>query len=242
MLLKRITMSGFKSFADKVEFEFSPGVTAIVGPNGCGKSNVVDSFKWVLGEQSARSLRGRQMTDMIFNGASNRKSASMAQVDLVFDNTDRTLPIDRDEVSVSRKLYRSGESEYLVCKEPGRLKDIREMFMDTGIGTNAYAIIEQGKVESLLHSSATERRIIFEEAAGISKYRARKREAERKLGRTEQNLLRVADIIEEVEKRLRSVTNCRQERHVTSKNTMRVIASCELASLWLNTIVSAKKS
>ncbi len=205
MLLKRITMSGFKSFADKVEFEFSPGVTAIVGPNGCGKSNVVDSFKWVLGEQSARSLRGRQMTDMIFNGASNRKSASMAQVDLVFDNTDRTLPIDRDEVSVSRKLYRSGESEYMVCKEPGRLKDIREMFMDTGIGTNAYAIIEQGKVESLLHSSATERRIIFEEAAGISKYRARKREAERKLGRTEQNLLRVADIIEEVEKRLRSV-------------------------------------
>ncbi len=205
MLLKRISMSGFKSFADRVDFDFAPGVTVIVGPNGCGKSNVVDSVKWVLGEQSAKSLRGRQMVDMIFNGASNRKSAGMAQVDLVFDNSDRTLPIDRDEVAITRKLFRSGESEYYISKEPARLKDIRELFMDTGVGSNAYAIIEQGKVASLLHSSAAERRVIFEEAAGISKYRARKKEAERKLGRTEQNLLRVADIIEEVEKRLRSV-------------------------------------
>ena len=205
MMLKRVSMSGFKSFADKVEFEFAPGVTCIVGPNGCGKSNVVDAFKWVMGEQSARSLRGRQMMDMIFNGSSTRKSSGMAQVDLVFDNSDRTLPLDFDEVTVSRKLFRSGESEYLVCKEPARLKDIRELFLDTGIGANAYAVIEQGKVEVLLHSSPTERRAIFEEAAGISKYRARKREAERKLDRTEQNLLRVADIIEEVERRLRSV-------------------------------------
>jgi chromosome segregation protein len=198
-------MSGFKSFADRVEFDFAPGVTCIVGPNGCGKSNVVDAFKWVLGEQSAKSLRGRQMLDMIFNGSSSRKSSGMAQVDLIFDNADRTLPIDRDEVAITRKLFRSGESEYLVCKEPGRLKDIRELFLDTGIGSNAYAVIEQGKVESLLHASGQDRRAIFEEAAGISKYRARKREAERKLERTQQNLLRVADIIEEVEKRLRSV-------------------------------------
>ncbi|MCB9849792.1 MAG: chromosome segregation protein SMC [Phycisphaerales bacterium] len=205
MILKRVAMSGFKSFADRVEFEFAPGVTCIVGPNGCGKSNVVDAFKWVLGEQSARSLRGRQMLDMIFNGSSARKSAGMAQVDLIFGNEDRTLPIDRDEVSITRKLFRSGESEYMVCGEPSRLKDIREMFMDTGVGTTAYAVIEQGKVEGLLHSSPTERRVIFEEAAGISKYRARKKEAERKLGRTEQNLLRLADIVEEVEKRLRSV-------------------------------------
>jgi chromosome segregation protein len=205
VLLKRVAMSGFKSFADRVEFDFAPGVTCIVGPNGCGKSNVVDSFKWVLGEQSAKSLRGKQMLDMIFNGSSSRKSSGMAQVDLVFDNTDRMLPIDRDEVTITRKLYRSGESEYLVCKEPSRLKDIRELFLDTGIGSNAYAIIEQGKVESLLHASAQDRRAIFEEAAGISKYRARKREAERKLERTQQNLLRAADIIEEVERRLRSV-------------------------------------
>ncbi len=205
MILKRVAMSGFKSFAEKVEFEFAPGVTCIVGPNGCGKSNVVDSFKWVLGEQSAKSLRGRQMLDMIFNGSSARKAAGMAQVDLVFGNEDRTLPLDRDEVTITRKLFRSGESEYLVCNEPSRLKDIRELFLDTGVGANAYAVIEQGKVESLLHSSPTERRAIFEEAAGISKYRARKKEAERKLDRTHQNLLRVADIIEEVEKRLRSV-------------------------------------
>ncbi len=205
MLLKRVTMSGFKSFAEKVDFDFGSGVTCIVGPNGCGKSNVVDAFKWVLGEQSARSLRGRQMLDMIFNGASGRKSSGMAQVDLVFDNTDRTLPLDRDEVTITRKLFRSGESEYQVCKESSRLRDIRELFLDTGVGTNAYAVIEQGRVESLLHSSPTERRSIFEEAAGISKYRSRKRDAERKLDRTEQNLLRVADIIEEVEKRLRSV-------------------------------------
>jgi chromosome segregation protein len=205
VILKRVAMSGFKSFADKVEFEFAPGVTCIVGPNGCGKSNVVDAFKWVLGEQSARSLRGRQMLDMIFNGSSARKSSSMAQVDLVFGNEDRSLPLDMDEVTITRKLFRSGESEYSVCGEPSRLRDIREMFMDTGVGTHAYAVIEQGKVEMLLHSSPNERRVIFEEAAGISKYRARKKEAERKLDRTEQNLLRLADIIEEVEKRLRSV-------------------------------------
>jgi len=205
MFLKRISLSGFKSFADKVDFDFGPGITCIVGPNGCGKSNVVDAFKWVLGEQSAKSLRGGQMQDMIFNGCASRKSSGMATVDLVFDNTDRALPLDCDEVSVGRRLYRSGESEYLVNKESARLKDIRELFMDTGVGTDAYCVIEQGRVDMLLQSSPTERRQVFEEAAGISKYKARKREALRKLERTEQNLLRVADIIDEVEKRLRSV-------------------------------------
>ncbi len=205
MFLKRISMVGFKSFADQVDFDFSPGITGIVGPNGCGKSNVVDSFKWVLGEQSAKSLRGHQMLDMIFNGCASRRSSGMAKVDLVFDNLDRSLPLDCDEVTVTRKLYRSGESEYLINKETSRLKDIRELLMDTGVGTDAYCVIEQGRVDVLLQSSPVERRSVFEEAAGISKYKARKREALRKLERTQQNLLRVADIIEEVEKRLRSV-------------------------------------
>ncbi|MFQ5589922.1 MAG: chromosome segregation protein SMC [Phycisphaerae bacterium] len=205
MFLKRITVCGFKSFCDRVDFEFGPGITCIVGPNGCGKSNVVDAFKWVLGEQSARSLRGRQMTDMIFSGSSTRRSTSVAQVDLVFDNSDRTLPVDLEDVTVSRKLYRSGESEYLLNQSPVRRRDIRELFMDTGIGTDAYSVIEQGKVDTLLQHSPAERRVIFEEAAGISKYKARRREAERKLERTQQNLLRVGDIIEELEKRLRSV-------------------------------------
>ncbi len=205
MLLKRVTICGFKSFSDAVDFDFGPGVTCIVGPNGCGKSNVVDAFKWVLGEQSARSLRGRQMADMIFSGSSTRKSSGVAQVDLVFDNSDHRLPIDQAEITVTRKLYRSGESEYLLNREITRLKDVRELFMDTGIGVDAYSVIEQGRVDQLLQSNPVDRRMIFEEAAGISKYKARKREAERKLERTQQNLLRVADVIEELEKRLRSV-------------------------------------
>ncbi|MCH7631990.1 MAG: chromosome segregation protein SMC [Planctomycetes bacterium] len=205
MLLTRVTLCGFKSFCDKVDFDFGPGVTCVVGPNGCGKSNIVDAFKWVLGEQSARALRGRQMGDMIFNGSSTRRSSGVAQVDLVFDNSDHTLPTDHEEVTITRKLYRSGESEYLLNGSVSRLKDIREMFMDTGVGVDAYSVIEQGKVDRLLESSPIERRVIFEEAAGISKYKARKREAQRKLERTNQNLMRVADVIEELEKRLRSV-------------------------------------
>jgi len=205
MHLKKLTCQGFKSFADKIAFDFQPGVTGIVGPNGCGKSNVVDAIKWVLGDQSARSLRGKQMQDVIFNGSGTRRSLSMAQVDLLFDNEDRKLTCDADEVVITRRLFRSGESEYLINGENVRLRDIRELFMDTGIGAGAYAIIEQGKVDVLLQSSPTERRVIFEEAAGISRYKARKREAERKLGRVQQNLDRLEDIIEEVEKRLRSI-------------------------------------
>ncbi|MBI1826673.1 MAG: chromosome segregation protein SMC [Planctomycetes bacterium] len=205
MFLKRVTMCGFKSFCDKVDFDFGPGVTCIVGPNGCGKSNVVDAVKWVLGEQSARSLRGRQMADMIFNGSAARRSSGMAQVDLSFDNSDHTLPVEHAEVTVTRKLYRSGESEYLVNGNVARLKDIRELFLDTGVGVDAYSVIEQGRVDQLLQSNPADRRTIFEEAAGISKYKARKREAERKLERTQQNLQRVADIVEELERRLRSV-------------------------------------
>jgi len=205
MQLKKIILCGFKSFADKTELEFGEGVTIIVGPNGCGKSNVVDAVKWVLGEQSAKSLRGGQMLDVIFSGSNSRKSQGYAEVTLVFGNSKGMLHVDADEVSVTRKLFRSGESQYLLNKQTCRLKDIRELFMDTGIGADAYSIIEQGKVETLLQASKEDRRAIFEEAAGISKYKARKREALRKLDRTEQNVLRIADIIGELEKRLRSI-------------------------------------
>jgi len=205
MFLKKAILTGFKSFADKTEFEFGPGITAIVGPNGCGKSNVVDAAKWVLGEQSAKGLRGRQMADMIFSGSGTRKSSGLAQVDLVFDNSSGRLATDQTEVTVSRRLYRSGESEYLLNLQVCRLKDIRELFLDTGIGVGGYCIIEQGKVDILLQANPQERRVVFEEAAGISKYKLRKKEALRKLERTEQNLLRVQDVIDEVSRRLRSV-------------------------------------
>jgi len=203
--LKRLEVFGFKSFADRTRFDFDSGITVIVGPNGCGKSNVVDAVKWVLGEQSPKSLRGREMADIIFAGSESRRSLGFAEATLLFDNTRGLLPIGVTEVEVSRRLYRSGESEYMLNRKPCRLRDIRELFMDTGVGVDAYSLIEQGKVDVLLQSNPQERRIIFEEAAGISKYKAKRREAERKLQRTEQNLLRLNDILEEVERRLRSV-------------------------------------
>lgn len=204
-MLKRLILSGFKSFADKTEFVFEPGLTAIVGPNGCGKSNLVDALKWVLGEQSARSLRGDQMQDVIFAGSGSRPPLGYAEVSLVLDNHTRRFSADTDEVVVTRRLYRSGESEYLLNGEPCRLRDIRDLMLDTGVGRQAYSVIEQGKVDQLLRANPLERRIIFEEAAGISKYKSRRKTAESKLARVEQNLLRVGDIIEEVERQLRSI-------------------------------------
>ncbi len=211
MRLKKLILNGFKSFADKTEFVFDSAITGIVGPNGCGKSNVVDGFKWVLGEQSAKSLRGEAMLDVIFNGSGGRKPAGMAEVVLVFDNprrldtAARTLNIDVNEVAVGRRLYRDGTSEYHLNNRASRLKDIRELFLDTGVGVDAYSVIEQGRVAALLEANPEERRLIFEEAAGISKFKARKKEAQRKLEKVDQNLLRVRDIVDEVEKRLRSV-------------------------------------
>jgi len=209
MRLKKVILNGFKSFADKTEFVFDSPITAIVGPNGCGKSNVVDAVKWVLGEQSVKSLRSGQMADVIFGGSSSRKPLGAAEVSLVISNSDgagsRQLPIEADEVQVTRKIYKSGESEYRINNKVCRLKDVRELFMDTGVSAKAYSILEQGQVEYLVSASKTDRRFIFEEAAGISKYKAHKKEALRKLDRTEQNLLRLADILGEVGKRLRSV-------------------------------------
>ena len=205
MKLRKLELHGFKSFADRTDFLFGDGITAVVGPNGCGKSNIVDAVRWVLGEQSAKSLRGTQMMDVIFNGSATRKSQGLAQITLTFDNADRAMPFDADDVAVTRKLYRSGESEYLINKNACRLRDVRELFLDTGLGHDSYSIIEQGKVALLVQSSSIERRSVFDEAAGIAKYKARRKEATRKLERTEQDLLRVTDIVEEVQRQLRSV-------------------------------------
>ena len=209
MRLERIVLDGFKSFADKTEFVFDSPTTAIVGPNGCGKSNIVDAVKWVLGEQSVKSLRSGQMADVIFGGSSSRKALGAAEVSLFVSNPGaegaRQLPIDAEEVQITRRIYKSGESEYRINGKSCRLRDIRELFMDTGVGTRAYSILEQGQVEHLVSASKAERRFVFEEAAGISKYKAHKKEALAKLERTEQNLLRLADVLGEVAKRLRSV-------------------------------------
>ncbi len=209
MRLEKIILDGFKSFADRTEFNFDASIIGIVGPNGCGKSNVVDAVKWVLGEQKLKSLRSDQMADVIFSGSGSRKASGSAEVVLVISNpggaASGRLPIDTEQVQVSRRIYRSGESEYRINNKVCRLKDVRELFMDTGVGNRGYSIIEQGQIEQLVGASKADRRIVFEEAAGISKYKAHKKEALRKLERTEQNLLRLADILEEVAKRLRSV-------------------------------------
>jgi len=204
-MLKALELIGFKSFADKTRFEFPPGVTCVVGPNGSGKSNVVDAIKWVLGEQSVKSLRGKEMADVIFNGSASRPPQNTAEVTLTFDNAKRALAVDTPEVHISRRVYRSGESEYLINRQPCRLRDIREMFFGTGVGSEHYSVIEQGKVDSMLQASARDRRMIFEEAAGISRFKTKKIESQRRLERVEQNLLRLSDIVSEVESRLRSV-------------------------------------
>ena len=207
-MLKALELSGFKSFAEKTRFEFPAGITVVVGPNGSGKSNIVDAIKWVLGEQSAKSLRGKDMSDVIFKGSGGpdgRRPANAAQATIVLENGNRQFDFDADEVHVSRRVYRSGETEYLINGQTSRLKDIRNLFRGTGVGTDAYSLIEQGKVERLLQTNAKDRRAIFEEAAGISRFKAKKVEAQRRLARVEANLIRLADIVEEVGSRYRSV-------------------------------------
>ena len=199
MYLKRLELQGFKSFADKTVLEFMPGITSVIGPNGSGKSNISDSIRWVLGEQSMKSLRGTKSLDIIFAGTQNRKSLGFAEASLVFDNTDGTLPIEYTEVTVTRKIYRSGETGYYINKVPCRLKDVLELFMDTGIGKDGYSIIGQGKIDEILSNKSEDRRHIFEEAAGIVKFRTRKAESEKKLEHTKLNLLRINDILAEIE-------------------------------------------
>ncbi|WP_088105064.1 chromosome segregation protein SMC [Halalkalibacter urbisdiaboli] len=199
MFLKRLEVVGFKSFAEQISIDFVPGVTAVVGPNGSGKSNISDGIRWVLGEQSAKSLRGSKMEDIIFAGSDSRKPLNYAEVSLVLDNEDQHIPIDYSEVSVTRRVYRSGDSEYFINKQTCRLKDIVELFMDSGLGREAYSIIGQGKVEEILSSKAEDRRVIFEEAAGVLKYKTRKIQAEKRLNETQENLFRVEDILHELE-------------------------------------------
>lgn len=205
LFFKSLELHGFKTFANKTTINLFPGITIVVGPNGCGKSNVFDAIRWALGEQSAKSMRGTRMGDVIFNGSSSLKATGMARVDLIMNNRDRILPVDFDEVSITRRLFRTGESEYLLNKSNCRLKDIHNLLLDTGLGTDSYSIMEQGKVDQIINSKPIERRAIFDEAAGISKYKVKKDEALHKLTRTDDDLLRLSDIIAEVKRQAGSL-------------------------------------
>ncbi|ARK25740.1 chromosome segregation protein SMC [Sporosarcina sp. P37] len=221
MFLKRLEIAGFKSFAEKIHIDFVPGVTAIVGPNGSGKSNVIDAIRWVLGEQSAKSLRGSKMEDVIFAGSDSRKAINFAEVTLILDNTDNLFPLDYTEISVSRRVFRSGDSAYLLNGQTCRLKDITALFMDSGLGKEAFSIISQGRVDEILNSRAEERRNVFDEAAGVLKYKTHKLQAEHKLFETTDNLDRVQDILKEIDDRLAPLEKeaglARQAAHLQSE-------------------------
>ena len=204
MQLTKLEIKGFKSFGDRIVINFDEGITGIVGPNGCGKSNVVDAIRWVLGEQKTRMLRSEKMENIIFNGTKKRKPTQLAEVSLSFKNTKNLLPTEYTEVTITRRYYRSGESEYLLNGVSCRLKDINELFMDTGIASNSYAIIELKMVDDLLNDKENSRRDLFEEAAGISKFKKRKRETLKKLKDTDDDLDRVEDLLFEIEKNLKS--------------------------------------
>ncbi len=205
MYFKKLELVGFKSFFNKTSLEFEPGVTAVVGPNGCGKSNIFDSIRWVLGEQSVKAMRGNEMQDVIFNGTDSKEPLSMAEVTLTFDNSKNFFPLDHSEVAITRRIFRSGESEYLINKNQVRLKDILDILMGTGMGAESYSLVAQGKIDLVLSSRPEDRRLIFDEASGITKYKAQKREAMRKLEETEQNLLRLNDIVIEVKRQIGSL-------------------------------------
>ncbi|HHU90135.1 MAG TPA: chromosome segregation protein SMC [Clostridiaceae bacterium] len=238
MYLKSLEIQGFKSFADKIVLHFNKGQTSVVGPNGSGKSNIADAVRWVLGEQSAKTLRGSKMEDVIFAGTQYRKPVGFAAVTITLDNSDKALPVDFTEVTVSRRVYRSGESEYYLNKTQCRLKDIQELFMNTGVGREGYSIIGQGRIDEILSSKSEERRLVFEEAAGITKYKARKKESERKLETTRQNLVRINDILIELESQLEPLAQQAEtaRRYIDLSNELKGIE----VSLFLDTIDKLK--
>src|SRR5262247_1386220 len=205
MFLHRLELQGFKSFVDKTEIQFGAGITGVIGPNGCGKTNVSDAIRWVMGEQSARQLRGDSMEDVIFNGSPKRKPLGLAEVHLTLRNDRGVLPTEYSQVTISRRVFRSGVSEYYLNKTPCRLKDIRDLFFDTGMGSHAYSVIERQMVDNILSDTTGHRRFLFEEASGITKYKQRKREALQKLDATEDDLTRLNDIVFEIERELRSL-------------------------------------
>ncbi|MDP2815347.1 MAG: AAA family ATPase, partial [Rectinemataceae bacterium] len=227
MFLKSLEIFGFKSFADHTRIEFVDGISALLGPNGCGKSNVVDAIKWVVGEQSAKSLRADCMEDIIFNGTEKRKALSVAEVTLTISNENGRLPLDMPEISIKRRLYRSGEGEYFINGIQSRLKEIRELFWDTGIGKSAYSVMEQGKIDQILSSKPDDRRYLFEEAAGITKHKVRSREAEIKLEHTEENMKQVGGILGEV-KRSHDSLKYQSDKTVLYRNLREEIFGTEL--------------
>jgi chromosome segregation protein len=244
-MLKALELAGFKSFAEKTRFEFPDGITVIVGPNGSGKSNVVDAIKWVLGAQSAKALRGQDMADVIFKGAAggSRKPANTAEATLVFDNSQNSFPVDTPEVHVTRRVYRSGEGEYLINGQPCRLKDIKDLFRGTGVGVDAYSLIEQGKVDRMLQASAKDRRVIFEEAAGISRYKAKRVEAERRLQRVEQNLLRLSDLVREMEERLHRLQSqaSKAQRYRAMNDRLQILRTQMAVADWKAIVAQCEK-
>ena len=241
MYLKALEIQGFKSFPDKTVLNFGEDITAIVGPNGSGKSNISDAIRWVMGEQSAKGLRGAKMEDVIFGGTEQRKQVGFAQVTLVLDNTERIFPsMEEAEVAVTRRYYRSGESEYYINRQSVRLKDVTELFLDTGLGREGYSIIGQGKIDEILSTRSSERREIFEEAAGISRFRHRKEEAERKLERTEENLVRINDKISELELQVEPLRDQAEKakQYLILRDELRVLE----ISVWLENLDALKLS
>ena len=233
MFLKYLEVCGFKSFPERVKIEFNKGITGIVGPNGSGKSNISDAIRWVMGEQSIKSLRGGKMEDVIFSGTVERKPVGFAEVSLCFDNSQKIFKIEYDEVLITRRYFRSGESEYYINKTSCRLRDIHELLMDTGMGRDGYSVVGQGKIDEIISQKPEERRVIFEEAAGISKYKYRKQESEKKMQQTEENLVRLLDLISEIETRIEPL----KEQSQKAKEFLRLKE--ELKDIEINLLVNS---
>src|SRR6476469_3360849 len=244
MRIKRLEVIGFKSFCDRTVVNFNEPITGVVGPNGCGKSNIVDAIRWCMGEQSAKHLRGGNMQDVIFAGSDSRGPLGMCEVTLVFEN-DGNVPIEYlgySEIAVTRKLYRDGTSQYQLNKTPCRLRDITDFFMGTGVGTKAYSIIEQGRVGMIVSSKPEDRRFLIEEAAGITKYKAKKKAAEKKMDATRQNLLRVSDVVVEIEKQLASLRRQAQkaERYREYKAELKDLELWGASQKWIGLMVEER--